>query len=174
MNRAIFNQTKTIRIPAHLFEEYGRIQRVSSGLQKKVGRKPFPEEIAKKANMSLENVKQVLGVDEKVICLGSPIWQGKRSTLMDIIPYLNSLLLDSLTAMAPIPERVNDALSLLDPGEREGIKMRFGIGYENPPTLDDIGKRFGVTRERIRQIEKYALERTKRSELSPAFKSLPV
>lgn len=172
MTRAIFNQTKTIRIPTHLFEEYSRIQRISSGLENKMGRKPLPQEIAEKANMSSENVKRVLGVNEKVICLDSPVRQGDRITLMDIIPESNSLLPDSLMATASIPESVNNALSLLNSREREVIKLRFGIGHENPSTLDEIRKRFGVTRERIRQIEKGALEKLKRSELAPALKSL--
>ncbi len=172
MIRATFNQTKTIRVPAYLFEKYGRVQGVSSGLQRQLRRKPLPEEIAKKANIPLENVKRVLRANEKVICLDSPIYQGERTTLMDLIPDTNSLLPDSLMAAASIPESVNVALSLLNSREREVIKMRFGIGYENPSTLNEVRKRFGVTRERIRQIEKRALEKLKSSELAPALKSL--
>jgi RNA polymerase primary sigma factor len=151
---------------------YGKIQEISSGLQRQLRRKPLPEEIAKKANIPLKNVKRVLRANEKVICLDSPIYQGERTTLMDLIPDTNSLLPDSLMAAASIPECVNVALSLLNSREREVIKMRFGIGYENPSTLNEVRKRFGVTRERIRQIEKRALEKLKRSELAPALKSL--
>ncbi len=120
----------------------------------------------------MENVKRVLGANEKVIYLDSPIWHGQRTTLMDHIPDPNSLLPDSLMAAASIPESVNVVLSLLNSREREVIKMRFGIGYENPSTLNEVRKRLGVTRERIRQIEKRALEKLKGSELAPVLKSL--
>ncbi|MER3445704.1 MAG: hypothetical protein C4291_02200 [Candidatus Dadabacteria bacterium] len=172
MIRAIFSQTKIIRVPAYLFEKYGRIQGVSSEFQNKTGIKPLPQEIIKETNISLEKVKLALGTNENVIHLDSPIWQGEKMTLMDLIADPNSPLPDSLMATASIPQSVNNALSLLNSREREIIKMRFGIGYENPSTLDEVRKRFGVTRERIRQIEKRAIEKIKRSKSAPALKSL--
>ncbi len=170
--RAISSQTKTIRIPSYLLEKYGRVQWVSSKLQREMGRKPLPQEIARRANIPLGRVKQVLVANENIIHLDSPVRHGEKMTFMELIADPNSLLPDSLMATASIPESVSNVLSVLNTREREVIKMRFGIGYENPSTLDEVRKRFGVTRERIRQIEKRAIEKIKRSKSAPALKSL--
>jgi RNA polymerase primary sigma factor len=122
--------------------------------------------------MSVEGVKRVLGANEKIIRLNSPIWQGEEMTLMDFVSDTNAIPADSLIAAASIPKNVNDALSLLNPREREVIKMRFGIGYENISTLDEIGKHLGLTRERIRQIEKRALQRLGRCKSAIVLRSL--
>lgn len=172
ITRAIFTQTRTIRIPAYVFERSGRVQNVRFGPEKKTGRKPFPEEIAKRGNMSVESVKQVREANEKVVSLDSPVWQGEKITLMDLVPDPNSLSPDSLIAVASVPKSVDHALLVLSPREREVLKMRFGIGYKNPSTLDAVGKRFDLTRERIRQIERDALQKLKRSNSAHALKSL--
>lgn len=172
ISRAIFDQTRTIRIPAYVLEKSGKIQRVRSGLEKMTGRKPFPGEIAKKSSTSIEVVKRVLGASEKVVSLDSTIWQGEKMTLMDFVADPNSLLPDSLIAAASVPKNVNDALLMLSSREREVLKMRFGIGYGNSFTLDEVGKKFGLTRERIRQIERGALEKLNRSKSAPSLKSL--
>ncbi len=172
ISRAIFDQTRTVRIPAYILEKSGKVQRVRSGLEKRIGRRPLAEEIAKKAKMSVEGVKRVLGANEKIIRLNSPIWQGEKMTLMDFVSDTNAIPADSLIAAASIPKNVNDALSLLNPREREVIKMRFGIGYENISTLDEVGKHLGLTRERIRQIEKRALQRLGRCKSGIVLRSL--
>jgi RNA polymerase primary sigma factor len=172
ISRAIFDQTRTVRIPAYVLEKSSKVQRVRSGLEKKIGRKPLPEEIAKKAKMSVEGVKRVLGANEKVVRLNSPVWQGEKMTLMDFVSDTNAVPPDSLIAAASIPKNINDALSLLNPREREVIKMRFGIGYENTSTLDEVGRHLGLTRERIRQIEKRALERLGRCKSAINLRSL--
>lgn len=172
ISRAIFEQTRTVRIPAYVLEKSSKVQSVRSGLEKKTGEKPLPEEIAKKAKMSVEGVKRVLGANEKIVRLNSPVWQGEKMTLMDFVSDTNAVPPDSLIAIASIPKNIKDALSLLNTREREVIKMRFGIGYENPSTLDDVGRHLGLTRERIRQIEKRALERLRRSKSAIALRSL--
>jgi RNA polymerase primary sigma factor len=172
ISRAIFDQTRTVRIPAYVLEKSSKVQRVRSGLEKKIGRKPFPEEIAKKAKMSVEGVKRVLGANEKVIRLNSPVWQGEKMTLMDFVSDINATPPDSLIAAASIPKNIDDALSLLNPREREVIKMRFGIGCENTFTLDEVGRHLGLTRERIRQIEKRALQRLGRCKSAITLRSL--
>jgi len=172
MARAIHNQTRTIRIPSYLLEKAGKVQYVRHLLKEEAGRSPEAKEIAKRVNMSVESVRRVLENGEKMVSLDSSIWNDEKMTYMDFIPDTNFLSPDSLIAAASIPKNVNDALSLLTPREREIVKMRFGIGYENPSTLDDVGKRFGLTRERIRQIERKALERLKRSKSAPVLKSL--
>ena len=172
ISRAIFDQTRTIRVPTYVLERSGKVKNVRSGLEKKTGRNPLPEEIAKKVNMPVEGVKRVLGADERLAYLDSPIWQGEKMTLMDLVPDLNSLPPDLLIAAASIPKNLDDALMKLRPREREVLKMRFGIGYDNTSTLDEVGLHLGLTRERIRQIEKRALERLGKSKFAPALKSL--
>ncbi len=172
ISRAIFDQTRTIRVPTYVLERSGKVKNARSGLEKKTGRNPLPEEIAKKVNMPVEGVKRVLGADEKLAYLDSPIWRGEKMTLMDLVPDLNSLPPDLLIAAASIPKNLDDALMKLRPREREVLKMRFGIGYDNTSTLDEIGLHLGLTRERIRQIEKRALERLGKSKFAPALKSL--
>jgi RNA polymerase primary sigma factor len=172
ISRSIFDQTRTVRIPAYVLEKSSKVQRVRSGLEKKIGRKPLPEEIAKKAKMSVEGVKRVLGANEKVIRLNSPVWQGEKMTLMDFVSDINATPPDSLIAAASIPKNIDDALSLLNPREREVIKMRFGIGCENTFTLDEVGRHLGLTRERIRQIEKRALQRLGRCKSAIILRSL--
>ena len=172
ISRAIFDQTRTIRVPTYVLERSGKVKNARSGLEKKTGRNPLPEEIAKKVNMPVEGVKRVLGADEKLAYLDSPIWRGEKMTLMDLVPDLNSLPPDLLIAAASIPKNLDDALMKLRPREREVLKMRFGIGYDNTSTLDEVGLHLGLTRERIRQIEKRALERLGESKFAPALKSL--
>ncbi len=172
ISRAIFDQTRTVRIPAYVLEKSGKVQRVRSGLEKKIGRKPLPEEIAINAEMSVEGVKRVLGANEKVVRLNSPVWQGEKMTLIDFISDANAVPPDSLIAASSLPKNINDALSLLNSREREVIKMRFGIGYENPYTLDEVGRHLDLTRERIRQIEKRALERLGKSKSTLVLRSL--
>jgi len=172
ISRAIFDQTRTIRVPTYVLEKSGKVKNVRSGLEKKTGRNPLPEEIAKKVNMPVEGVKRVLGADEKLAYLDSPIWRGEKMTLMDFVPDLNSLPPDLLIAASSLPKNLDDALMKLRPREREVLKMRFGIGYDNTSTLDEVGRHLGLTRERIRQIEKRALERLGKSKFAPALKSL--
>lgn len=172
ISRAIFDQTRTVRIPAYVLEKSGKVQRVRSGLEKKIGRKPLPEEIAINAKMSVECVKRVLGANEKVVRLNSPVWQGEKMTLMDFVSDANAVPPDSLIAASSLPKNINDALSLLNSREREVIKMRFGIGCENPYTLDEVGRHLNLTRERIRQIEKRALERLGKSKSTLVLRSL--
>jgi len=167
-----FDQTRTVRIPAYVLEKSGKVQRVRSGLEKKIGRKPLPEEIAINAKMSVEGVKRVLGANEKVVRLNSPVWQGEKMTLVDFVSDANAVPPDSLIAASSLPKNINDALSLLNSREREVIKMRFGIGYENPCTLDEVGRHLDLTRERIRQIEKRALERLGKSKSTLVLRSL--
>ncbi|HLE24022.1 MAG TPA: sigma-70 family RNA polymerase sigma factor [Thermodesulfobacteriota bacterium] len=172
ISRAIFDQTRTIRVPTYVLERSGKVKNVRSGLEKKTGRNPLPEEIAKKVNMPVEGVKRVLGADERLAYLDSPIWQGEKMTLMDLVPDLNSPPPDLLIAAASIPKNLDEALMKLRPREREVLKMRFGIGYDNTSTLDEVGLHLGLTRERIRQIEKRALERLGKSKFAPALRSL--
>jgi RNA polymerase sigma factor (sigma-70 family) len=172
ITRAITDQTRTIRIPAYIIQKSSKVSDARSLLQKKNGRDPLPEEIAKEVNISTQGVKRILSAKEKVVRLDTPKWQGEEETLMDSIPDPNFEPPDSLIAAANLPQNVDDALSILSPREREVLKMRFGISYENPVTLDEIGRGLALTRERIRQIEKRSLEKLRRSNFAPALRSL--
>jgi RNA polymerase sigma factor (sigma-70 family) len=174
MTRGIFNQTRTVKIPAYVLEKAGKVWTERARFIEETGREPYPREIAKNVSMSLENVKQILESKNgnNMVRLDSPVWDGERATFMDYMADSVSLPVDSLIAEVSIPECVKDALYVLEDKEREVVEMRFGIGFESTCTLDEIGKKFGLTRERIRQIEKKSLKKIRDSESAPALKSL--
>ncbi|GJM16345.1 MAG: hypothetical protein DHS20C13_16720 [Thermodesulfobacteriota bacterium] len=173
MTRGIFNQTRTVKMPAYLLEKAGKVGHVKRVLTEQNKREPVAEEIAEKAQMSVENVKRILeSSGNRVVRLDTPVYDGEKATYLDYIEDSSSLVVDSIIAEVSIPGNINDALLRLTEREREVVKMRFGIGYESAYTLDEIGKKFKLTRERIRQIEKKALERIKRSKSAPVLKSL--
>jgi RNA polymerase primary sigma factor len=140
-------------------------------LHKEKGRKPFPEEISQKSGISIEGVKRVLEATKDVFHLDSPIVDGEKTTLIDFIPDETALTPDSAVAKAMLTGKIKAALSKLTPREEQILKMRFGIGYETTYTLDEIGRYFNLTRERIRQIEKRALEKLEDSDIGGMLKS---
>lgn len=174
MTRGVFNQTRTVKIPAYVLEKAGKVWTERARFIDEYGREPEPGEIVKKVSMSLENVKQVLESKNgnNIVCLDSPVWKGERATFMDYMEDSVSPPVDSLIDEVSIPECVKDALYILDEKEREIVRMRFGIGCDSTCTLDEIGKKFGLTRERIRQIEKKALKKLRDSESAPVLRSL--
>jgi len=173
MTRGVFNQTRTVKMPAYLLEKAGKVRHVKRILTEANKREPIPEEIAEKAQMSVENVKRILeSSGNRVVRLDTPVYDGEKTTYLDYIEDSGSLVVDSMIAEVSIPGNINTALLRLSEREREVVKMRFGIGYENAYTLDEIGRKFKLTRERIRQIEKKALERIKRSKSAPVLRSL--
>ncbi|MGB3364885.1 MAG: RNA polymerase sigma factor RpoD/SigA [Thermodesulfobacteriota bacterium] len=173
MTRGVFNQTRTVKMPAYLLEKAGKVRHVKRVLTEQNKREPIPEEIAEKAQMSVENVKRILeSSGNKVVRLDTPVYDGEKATYLDYVEDESSLVVDSIIAEVSIPGNINTALLRLTERERDVVKMRFGIGYESAYTLDEIGKKFKLTRERIRQIEKKALERIKRSKSAPVLKSL--
>jgi RNA polymerase primary sigma factor len=173
MTRGVFNQTRTVKMPAYLLEKAGKVRHVKRMLTEANKREPIPEEIAEKAQMSVENVKRILeSSGNRVVRLDTPVYDGEKATYLDYVEDSGSLVVDSMIAEISIPGNINAALLRLSEREREVVKMRFGIGYENAYTLDEIGRKFKLTRERIRQIEKKALERIKRSKSAPVLRSL--
>jgi len=170
--RAIFSQSRTVKVPAYVLEKSGKVKQARSRLMEKLGREPSVEEISCEIDMSKKTLSRVLSCGERVIWLDSPIRQGERGTLMEVFKDQNSLPADSLISASLVPESVNQALKILDSRDREVIKMRFGIGYETSYTLEEIGERFNLTKERVRQIEKKALKKIKKSRAAPALRSL--
>jgi RNA polymerase primary sigma factor len=171
MSRALLDQTRTIRVPVYLLEQSGKVFRVSATLRKELERKPTPEEIAKKSRISLEVVKRILNVRGDVTYLDSPIPNGEGATFLDFVLDEDSPTSDSIMAKAALMQRIKEALSELTPREEEIIRLRFGIEQESTYTLDEIGMRFNLTRERIRQIERAALEKLAKSDAGEVLKS---
>jgi len=169
--RALQEQTRTIKVPVYLLEQSNKVYRISSMLSKKMGRKPTAEEIAKKAGISPEIVDRILKATGDATSLDSPIVDGEKTTLLDFIVDEDSPAPDSVMAKTALAERIREALSRLTPREQEIIRMRFGIDLESTKTLDEIGKKFDLTRERIRQIEKGALKKLANSDMEEILKS---
>lgn len=165
VSRALLEQTRTIRVPVYVGEKEGKIHRISSMLHKEMGRKPTPEEVAERVGICVEGVKWILEAENDVVHLNSPILYEEKKTLLEFVPDNGSPASDSVMAKVALTQRIRETLSLLTPREEEIIRMRFGIGQETPHTLDEIGRKFSVTRERIRQIEKEALRKLRNSEM---------
>lgn len=159
ISRALLDQTRTIRVPVYVLEQASKVHRISSMLHKETGRKPFPEEISQKSGISVEGVKRVLEATKDVVHLDSPILDGEKTTLLDFVPDEGSPAPDSVMAKDTLVKRIKEALLTLTTRENEIVKMRFGIDQDATYTLDEIGRKFDLTRERIRQIEKRALEK---------------
>lgn len=173
MTRGVFNQTQTVKVPTYVMEKAGKVRDARTRLREVEGREPMAEEIAKRVKMSVESVRQVMESGKGVLRLDSPVWNGEKATYMDYMADMRAVGAEGLVAEVSIPERVDEALEQLGEREREVVKMRFGIGYGGEGyTLDEIGRRFNLTRERIRQIEKNALTRLKRSRSANILKSL--
>lgn len=172
MTRGIFNQTRTVKVPAYVLEQAGKVKEVRSRLYEKTGIEPLADEIARKGNISEKSVLRVLESERQTLTLDSPVWDGENTTFMDYISDISTSSADNMIAEFSIPKNLNEALLRLDIRDREVIKMRFGIGYEDCLTLDEIGKKFRLTRERIRQIEKKALLRLRKSKYAPVLRSL--
>jgi RNA polymerase sigma factor (sigma-70 family) len=171
ISRSLLDQTRTIRVPVYVLEQATKVSRISTLLHKKNGKKPEPEEISKNSGISVEGVKRVLGATKDVVRLDTPIMDGEKTSLMDFIPDENALTPDKAVATYTLCDNLNDALSSLSPREEQILKMRFGINLDTTYTLDEIGKYFSLTRERIRQIEKRALEKLEDSDNGGRLKS---
>ncbi|HEX3036994.1 MAG TPA: RNA polymerase sigma factor RpoD/SigA [Thermodesulfobacteriota bacterium] len=172
MTRAVFNQSRTVKAPAYVLEKSGKVRRVKKRLREETDSEPTAEEIAKGASISEDDVKRVLEANEKIISLDSRIRHGEKTTFIDFIADSNSPQADSLIALSSLPRSIDNALSILSSRERDVVKRRFAIGFENTSTLDEIGRQFGLTKERVRQIEMGALQKLKRSKSAPVLRSL--
>jgi len=171
MSRAQHEQTRTIRVPVNLLEQTSKVYRVIPILQKEMGRRPTPEEISQRSGVSVKHVKWIIKAANYTISLDSSILNGKKTTFLDFIVDEAIPAPDSLTEKQALKEEIRKSLKLLTPREDEIIRMRFGIDQETTYTLDKIGKMFDLTRERIRQIEKAALEKIADSQMGEVLKA---
>jgi RNA polymerase primary sigma factor len=165
ISRAVWDQTRTVKIPTYLYEQSGKVHRTSSRLHQESGDKPLPEEIAREVRISVETVRRIMELANNVISLDSPVVTGEKATFLDYIADTKLPAPDNAITKRAIKQKIGEALSILDSKEEDIVRMRFGIDRDTKYTLEEIGKRYGVTRERIRQIEKEALKKLASSEI---------
>ncbi len=161
ITRAIADQARTIRIPVHMVETINKLVRISRKLMQDLGREPTPEEIAKPMGISADKVREILKISQKTTSLETPIGDDDDSYLGDFIADENQLTPYEATSKRLLKENINEVLHALSDRESKVLKMRFGLEGARPMTLEEVGKKFGVTRERIRQIEAKALRKLK-------------
>jgi len=169
--RALQGQTRTIKVPVYLLEQANRVYKTSAKLAKEMERKPTPQEIADESGISVEVVKRILNSTNDAISLDTPVLDGEKTTLLDSVSDKEAMIPDSVLAKAALAEKLKEALTLLNPREEEIIRLRFGIDRQSTYTLDEIGKKFNLTRERIRQIEKAALGKLANSNIKEHLES---
>ncbi len=171
ITRAIADQARTIRIPVHMIETINKLIRTSRYLVQELGREPLPEEIAERMDYPLEKVKKVLRIAKEPISLETPIGDEEDSSLGDFIEDKKAVAPAEKVVHSKLEEQINKILSELTPREEQVIRKRFGIGEKSDHTLEEVGKLFNVTRERIRQIEAKALRKLKHPSRSQILKA---
>ena len=159
ITRSIADQARTIRIPVHMIETINKLMRVQKQLVQEYGREPTPEEIADEIHLPVERVRAVLKMAQQPISLQAPVGDSEETSLGDFIEDKGAEDPSDMTSMSMLKDRIKDVLDTLTPREREVLEQRFGLidGYSR--TLEEVGKQFQVTRERIRQIEAKALRK---------------
>ena len=167
---AIADQARTIRIPVHMVETLNKLIRVSRQLLQELGREPFPEEIAEEMNMSVERVREILKISQEPVSLETPIGEEEDSHLGDFIQDDNVPVPADAAAFTLLREQLKDVLSTLTDREQKVLRLRFGLDDGRARTLEEVGKEFNVTRERIRQIEAKALRKLRHPSRSRKLK----
>jgi RNA polymerase primary sigma factor len=171
ISRAIADQSRTIRIPVHMVETTNKLMRTSRYLVQELGREPTPEEIAEKMELTVEQVRHVLRLSKAPISLETPIGEDGESHLGDFIEDKNAQNPADAAIESSLKEETRVALEALTPREQKVLRMRFGIGEKSDHTLEEVGREFNVTRERIRQIEAKAIEKLQHPSRSSELKS---
>ncbi|WII23721.1 RNA polymerase sigma factor RpoD [Buchnera aphidicola] len=171
ITRSIADQARTIRIPVHMIETINKLNRISRKILQEIGREPTPEELSEKMFISEEKIRKVLKIAKEPISMETPIGDDEDSHLGDFIEDTSlELPLDSATSKS-LKHATNNILSSLTPREAKVLRMRFGINLNTDHTLEEVGKQFDVTRERIRQIEAKALRKLRHPSRSDILKS---
>jgi RNA polymerase primary sigma factor len=171
ITRAIADQARTIRIPVHMIETINKLIRTSRYLVQELGREPRPEEIAEKMEFPLEKVRKVLKIAKEPISLETPIGEEEDSHLGDFIEDKKFMSPSEAAITLNLAEQTRKVLATLTPREEKVLRMRFGIGEKSDHTLEEVGKDFTVTRERIRQIEAKALRKLRHPTRSRKLKA---
>lgn len=170
ITRSIADQARTIRIPVHMVETINKLIRVSRQLLQEEGREPTPDEIAEEMGISVEKVREILKIAQEPVSLETPIGEEEDSHLGDFIPDDDAPAPAEAAAFSMLKEQLVDVLGTLTEREQKVLKLRFGLEDGRARTLEEVGKRFDVTRERIRQIEAKALRKLRHPTRSKKLK----
>jgi len=159
ITRAIADQARTIRIPVHMVETMNKLVRISRSLVQEMGREPTPEEIAERMDLPLEKIRRVMKVAKEPLSLETPIGDDEDSHLGDLLEDKSMPSPTEVVIGLNLRDQTRKVLATLTPREEQVLRLRFGIGERSDFTLEEVGVRFAVTRERIRQIESKALRK---------------
>ena len=170
ITRAIADQARTIRIPVHMVETINKLIRVSRQLLQELGREPSPEEIAEEMDMSVDRVREILKISQEPVSLETPIGEEEDSHLGDFIQDDNVPVPADAAAFTLLKEQLIEVLGTLTEREQKVLRLRFGLDDGRARTLEEVGKEFNVTRERIRQIEAKALRKLRHPSRSRKLK----
>ncbi|HIU10641.1 MAG TPA: RNA polymerase sigma factor RpoD [Candidatus Avidehalobacter gallistercoris] len=170
ITRAIADQARTIRIPVHMVETINKLNRVQRQLIQELGRDPLPEEIAKRMGVSVDRVREISKISQEPVSLETPIGEEEDSHLGDFIEDEEALAPAEAASFFLLREQLDDVLDTLTPREKKVLQLRFGLNDGRARTLEEVGNYFGVTRERIRQIEAKALRKLRHPSRSKKLK----
>lgn len=170
ITRSIADQARTIRIPVHMVETINKLVRVQRQLVQDLGRDPMPEEIAEQMDMDVDRVREIMKIAQEPVSLETPIGEEEDSHLGDFIPDEEALAPADAATFTMLREQLIEALDTLTPREQNVLRLRFGLDDGRARTLEEVGKKFEVTRERIRQIEAKALRKLKHPSRSKKLK----
>ena len=170
ITRAIADQARTIRIPVHMVETINKLIRVQRQLLQELGRDPFPEEISKVMDLPVEKVREIQKIAQEPVSLETPIGEEEDSHLGDFIPDDDAPAPAEAAAFTMLKEQLINVLDTLTPREEKVLRLRFGLDDGRARTLEEVGKEFNVTRERIRQIEAKALRKLRHPSRSKKLK----
>jgi RNA polymerase primary sigma factor len=159
VTRAIADKARTIRIPVHMVEKLNKVVHIERQLVQRLGREPRPDEIAEELEMTTEEVREILRMSQLPVSLEKPIGEEEESSLGDFVPDDSAESPFDTASLSLRREDIECALGALPERERQVIELRFGLSGEQPRTLEEVGREFGVTRERIRQIENNTLKK---------------
>ncbi len=170
ITRAIADQARTIRIPVHMVETINKLIRVSRQLLQQLGREPTPEEIAKEMDIGVERVREIMKIAQEPVSLETPIGEEEDSHLGDFIEDQDAPAPADAASFMLLKEQLEEVLDTLTPREEKVLRLRFGLDDGRARTLEEVGQNFGVTRERIRQIEAKALRKLRHPSRSRKLK----
>ena len=170
ITRAIADQARTIRIPVHMVETINKLIRVQRQLLQELGREPYPEEIAEKMNLPVDRVREIQKISQEPVSLETPIGEEEDSHLGDFIQDDNVPVPAEAAAETMLKEQLDEVLKTLTEREKKVLRLRFGLDDQRARTLEEVGKEFDVTRERIRQIEAKALRKLRHPSRSRKLK----